>query len=205
MPALGITGGIGTGKSAFSTALRQYLPMEIFDADRCGHDLLAEDAGIQRAVAAAFGAQILDPDGQPDRARLREIIFADPAKRRTLEQILHPAIRARWTEMAQEAARGDHWFGADIPLLYETNAQSHFNAIVVVACAPDTQRTRLLQLRHLPTETAEKIIATQFDLTTKIAQADHLIWNDSSLSSLDRQARLLAGALQALQRRTSRG
>ena len=104
--------------------------------------------------------------------------------------------------MAKDAARGDHWFGADIPLLYETNAQSHFNAIVVVACSPATQRTRLLQLRHLPTETAEKIISSQFDLPTKIAQADYLIWNDSSLSSLDRQAQLLVGALR---RHTSRG
>jgi dephospho-CoA kinase len=196
VPALGITGGIGTGKSAFSAALRQYLPMEIFDADRCGHELLAEDPNVQREVAAAFGGQVFDANGKPDRARLREIVFTDAVKRRTLEQILHPAIRARWTEMAQDAARGDHWFGADIPLLYETNAQSYFNAIVVVACSPATQRTRLLQLRHLANETDEKIISTQFDLATKIAQADYLIWNDSSLSSLDRQARFLAGALQ---------
>ena len=176
--------------------------MEIFDADRCGHELLAQNADVQRAVTAAFGALIFDADGKPDRARLREIVFADPVKRRTLEEILHPAIRARWAEMAKAAARGDHWFGADIPLLYETDAQGHFNAVVVVACSPATQRTRLLQLRHLPTETAEKIISTQFDLATKIAQADYLIWNDSSLSSLDRQARFLAGALQA---HTSRG
>jgi dephospho-CoA kinase len=170
--------------------------MEIFDADRCGHELLAEDANVQRQVAAAFGTQVFGADGKPDRARLREIVFTDPVKRRTLEEILHPAIRARWTEMAQDAARGDHWFGADIPLLYETNAQSYFNAIVVVACSPATQRTRLLQLRHLANETAEKIISTQFDLATKIAKADYLIWNDSSPSSLDRQARCLAGALQ---------
>jgi dephospho-CoA kinase len=196
VPALGITGGIGTGKSAFSAALRRHLPMEIFDADRCGHELLAGDATVHGEVAAAFGTQVFGADGKPDRARLREIVFTDPVKRRTLEQILHPAIRARWMQLAQDAARGDHWFGADIPLLYETNAQSHFNAIVVVACSPATQRARLLQLRNLSTETAEKIISTQFDLPTKIAQADYLIWNDSSLSSLDRQACLLAGALQ---------
>lgn len=196
MPALGLTGGIGTGKSAFSAALRRYLPMEIFDADRCGHELLAEDAGIQSAVAASFGAHIFDSEGKPDRARLRDIVFADPVKRRTLEQILHPAIRARWMDLAKDAARSSRWFGADIPLLYETNAQSHFSAIVVVACSPETQRARLLELRHLSPETAEKIMATQFDLATKIAQADYLIWNDSAISSLDRQARLLAGALR---------
>jgi dephospho-CoA kinase len=196
VPALGITGGIGTGKSAFSSALRHHLSIEIFDADRCGHELLADDPTIQQRVADAFGTAVFDLDGKPDRARLREIVFADAVKRRTLEQILHPAIRARWAELAMEAARSTRWFGADIPLLYETNAQSYFNAVVVVACSPATQRLRLSELRHLPSETAEKIIASQSDLSKKIAQADYLIWNDSSLSSLDRQARFLARALE---------
>ena len=97
---------------------------------------------------------------------------------------------------------GDRWFCADIPLLYETNAQSHFAAVIVVACAPATQRARLREQRQLPAEIAENIIASQLDLATKIAQADYLIWNDSTDSCLDRQARLLAGALQ---RRFSHG
>ena len=80
MPALGITGGVATGKSSFSAALRRYLPAEFFDADRCAHDLLAEDAGVQKAVAAAFGADAFGPDGTPDRARLREMVFANPVQ-----------------------------------------------------------------------------------------------------------------------------
>ncbi|MEP6673382.1 MAG: dephospho-CoA kinase [Chthoniobacter sp.] len=195
MPALGITGGVATGKSSFSRALLRYLSAEIFDADRCAHDLLAEDEGVQKAVVAAFGDDVIGQDGRPDRARLREIVFANPGKRRHLEQILHPIIRDRWMGLAGEAARSDHWFCADIPLLYETNAQSHFAAVIVVACAPRTQRARLREQRQLPNEIAENIIASQFDLTTKVAQADYLIWNDSSDSCLDRQARLLAGAL----------
>jgi dephospho-CoA kinase len=103
---------------------------------------------------------------------------------------------------AGEAARSDHWFCADIPLLYETNAQSYFAAVIVVACAPATQRARLRDQRQLPTEIAENIISSQFDLTAKAAQADYLIWNDSTGSCLDRQAGLLAGALR---RRFSRG
>ena len=170
--------------------------MEFFDADQCAHRLLAEDRSVQQAVAAAFGPEVLDAHGQPDRTRLREAVFAEPAKRRILEQILHPAIRARWASLAAEAARSDQWFCADIPLLYETNTQSHFNAVTVVGCSPATQRRRLPEQRHLSTETAEKIIAAQFDLATKIAQADYVIWNDSTTSSLDRQARFLAGALQ---------
>jgi dephospho-CoA kinase len=170
--------------------------MELFDADHCAHALLAEDAGVRHAVTAAFGPEILDADGRPDRTRLREIVFAEPAKRRALEQILHPAIRARWVDLAQSAAHHDRWFCADIPLLYETNAQSQFTAVVVVACSPATQRARLLEQRHLSTETAEKIIAAQLELATKITQADYLIWNDSTASNLERQARLLAGVLR---------
>ncbi|MDR3402700.1 MAG: dephospho-CoA kinase [Chthoniobacter sp.] len=196
MPALGITGGVATGKSSFSAALLRYLPADIFDADRCAHDLLAEDDGVQKAVVAAFGADVIGQDGRPDRARLRKIVFANSARRRQLEQILHPIIRDRWMGLAGDAARSDHWFCADIPLLYETNAQSHFAAVIVVACAPDTQRARLREQRQLPNEIAENIIASQFDLATKVAQADYLIWNDSTASCLDRQARLLAGALQ---------
>lgn len=196
MPALGITGGVATGKSRFSIALRRHLPAEFFDADQCAHDVLAQDADVQQAVAAAFGADILGQDGRPDRVRLRKIVFANPPKRRQLEQILHPIIRERWMVQAGHAARSDNWFCADIPLLYETNAQSQFAAVIVVACAPATQRARLLEQRQLSAEIAENIISSQLDLATKIAQADYLIWNDSTDTCLDRQARLLAGTLQ---------
>lgn len=196
MPALGITGGVATGKSSFSALLRRHLLAEFFDADRAVHELLAGDIGVQKAVTDAFGREVVGPDGRPDRIRLREIVFANPQKRRQLEGILHPIIRDRWMEQAGSAAHSDRWFCADIPLLYETNAQSHFAAVVVVACSPVTQRARLREKRQLSTEIAENIIASQFDLATKAAQADYLIWNDSTESCLDRQARSLAGALQ---------
>ena len=200
MPALGITGGIATGKSTFSRALCQYLPAELFDADQCAHELLASDAAVRASVREAFGPSVFEASGQPDRAWLREVVFADLSKRRTLEDILHPVIRARWTARATQARQSDHWFCADIPLLFETGVQAHFSAVIVVACSAETQRARLAQKRRLSTDIADKIIAAQLDLATKIAQADHLIWNDSSDSCLDRQARLLAGALRQRRR-----
>ena len=196
MPALGITGGIATGKSTFSEALCRYLPAELFDADQCSRDLLAYDAGIRDAVRHAFGSRAFSPTGEPDRVWLREAVFAAPEKRRELEQILHPAIRAAWTARAAGATGIDQWFCVDIPLLYETGAQAQFAAVIVVACSPATQRTRLLHNRQLSATIADQILAAQLDLTTKIAQADHLIWNDSTNTCLDRQARLLAGALR---------
>jgi dephospho-CoA kinase len=196
VPALGITGGIATGKSTFSEAFCRYLSAEFFDADQCSRDLLAHDPGVREAVRKAFGPQAFDADGRPDRVWLREAVFADPARRRELEQIVHPAVRAAWAERATGAAEAGGWLCVDIPLLYETGAEVHFNAVIVVACAPATQRARLLQNRQLPATIADQIIAAQMDLAVKIAKADHLIWNDSTNSCLDRQARLLAGALR---------
>jgi dephospho-CoA kinase len=196
VPAIGITGGIATGKSTFSMALCRHLPGELFDADQCSRNLLAQDPDVRDAVMRVFGPRAFDETGRPDRVWLREVVFADPSRRSFLEQILHPAIRARWVARVEVASGKDRWFCVDIPLLYETGAQSYFDAIIVVACSAATQRTRLLKKRHLASDLSEQIIAAQLDLADKISQADHLIWNDSSTSCLDRQARLLAGYLR---------
>jgi dephospho-CoA kinase len=196
VPTLGITGGIATGKSTLSEALCRYLPADLFDADECSRDLLAHDAGVRDAVLRVFGSKAYNTSGQPDRAWLREVVFADSSKRRELEQIIHPPIRTRWTTRAADAALGDRWLCVDIPLLYETGAQAYFAAVIVVACPTATQRNRLLQNRRLSETIADQIIAAQLDLAVKIAQADHLIWNDSTTSCLDRQARLLAAAFR---------
>ncbi len=197
MPVLGVTGGIATGKSSFTGRLLRHLPAEFFDADACARDLLADDAAIRRAVVAAFGAAVCDTAGNPDRPKLRTLVFDDSLKRRQLENILHPAIRDRWTERAAQLAREGGWFVVDIPLLFETRAEASFDHIIVVACSPATQRRRLAEQRGLSADLAEKIIASQLDLPAKINQAHHVIWNDSTLTCLERQSRHLAGWLRA--------
>ena len=197
MPVLGVTGGIATGKSSFTSLLRPLLQAELFDTDACAHDLLATDAAIRQAVVETFGATVCDADGNPDRPKLRSLVFADDLKRRQLELILHPAIRVRWTVRAAQLNRAGGWLVVDIPLLFETQAQASFDHIVVVACSPATQRRRLAEKRGLSTGLAEKIIAAQLDLPTKINQAHHVIWNDSTHACLERQSRLLAGWLRA--------
>ena len=195
MPVLGVTGGVATGKSSFTGRLLRHLPAELFDADQAAHDLLAADPAIRQAVVQTFGAAICDAGGNPDRARLRTLVFDDETKRHQLERILHPAIRARWIARAAELGRAGGWFVVDIPLLFETQAAASFDRIVVVACSPHTQRRRLADHRGLSAGLAEKIITSQLDLATKINQAHHVIWNDSTLDCLERQARLLAGWL----------
>ena len=190
MPALGITGGIGTGKSTFAALLLRYLPAQLFDADRCSHELMAHDPVVRGAIQEAFGSHIYNSEGLPDRAQLRETVFSDPVQRQRLESILHPAIRARWIALAREARQG--WLCVDIPLLFETGAENHFDRIIVVACSAQTQLERLERERALPRALAERMIAAQHDLGAKIQKSHHLVWNDSTTSCLDRQARLLA-------------
>jgi len=196
VPVLGVTGGIATGKSSFASLFLHHFPAEFFDADQCAHDLLANDDTIRAAVVEFFGTAICDAAGKPDRAKLRSLVFHDESNRRHLEQILHPAIRDRWTTRAGQSARKGGWFVVDIPLLFETQAEARFDRIVVVACSPATQRRRLAEQRGLSAGLAEKIIHSQLDLPTKINQAHHVIWNDSTHSCLERQARLLAGWLR---------
>ena len=195
MPVLGVTGGIATGKSSFTGLLLRHLPAELFDADQTAHDLLKGDDAIRQAVEA-FGHVICDPEGNPDRTKLRALVFDDESKRQQLERILHPAIRARWTDRAAQIALEGGWFVVDIPLLFETQAEANFDRIVVVACSPATQRRRLAEQRGLSAALAEKIITSQLDLATKISHAHHVIWNDSTLPCLERQARLLAAGLR---------
>ncbi len=196
MAVIGITGGIATGKSSFVRALREQLPGEFFDADQSARELLAHDPDVRIAVQREFGNDIYDPAGNPDRIRLREVVFANAESRRRLEAILHPAIRASWTSRADKHRLADTHFFVDIPLLFETGTEAHFDRIVVVACTAATQHRRLLEQRGLSPELARQILGAQLDLGTKIQKADHLIWNDSTVTSLDGQARLFAGWLR---------
>ena len=197
MPVLGLTGGIATGKSTFARALRSHLAAECFDADACARELLRADFGVRDQVANAFGEDVFLPDGEPDRVRLRELIFADESRRRALEAILHPVIRSRWLALAEPHRGSATWFCVDIPLLFETGAQGEFDRIVVVACSESTQYERLRSARGLSDEMASRILAAQLDLRAKITQAHHLIWNDSTPACLDGQAALLARLLGA--------
>ena len=192
MPALGITGGIATGKSTFTRALARQLSAEIFDSDQCAHELLAGEAVVWELVRARFGSGVFDVDGTPNRAALRERVFRDENERKVLEAILHPRIRERWIALLEIAKSGKNWLCIDIPLLYETAAEKHFDRVVVVACSATTQRQRLRVDRGLSDDIAARIIAAQLDLQEKISRATHLIWNDSTPASLERQTTLLA-------------
>lgn len=195
MPILGITGGVASGKSSFTSRLSRRLTAKVFDADAAARDLVEKDPEARRLLFEQFGPAIFGADGQVDRGHLRELVFSDENRRRELERILHPLIRARWKREAEEARRTRQWLLLDIPLLFEVGAETECDAVVTVACREATQRERIVLQRGLSAEMAQKIIASQTSLASKAARADYVIWNDAPLARLEEQVELFAGYL----------
>lgn len=195
MPIIGITGGVATGKTTFRKMLLKRFPVGCFDADAFARELLDGDEIVRRQVLERISPEAYGSDGQPNRPLIREIVYRDAAKRHALEAILHPAIRARWNAEALEARRLGKSFVVDIPLLFETGAESHFDSIVTVACTSETQLIRLRENRSLDRVIAEKMIASQMDIALKIRSSTYVIWNDGPYNALIPQVENLSRCL----------
>ena len=196
MPALGITGGISTGKSTFCDCLREIVPAaKFFDADLAAHSL-AELPEMKQEILGEFGAGVFLPSGHLNRTKLRAIVFGDAIKRRALEQILHPRIRRQWMAQAERHRNSSDFFFADIPLLYETGGERLCERVVVVACSPKMQLGRLRKRMSVRSAEAERMINSQMPLEEKIRRADHVVWNNGDPASLVEQARFLVALWQ---------
>jgi dephospho-CoA kinase len=198
MPVLGITGGIATGKSLVASTLAGLLEGVHVDLDSVAHRILASRVQVRRRLEIEFGCGVLGGDPVEERRRIRELVFRHPEKRRVLESVLHPEIRREWEGMAADFRQKPGWLCLEVPLLYEVAAEAQFNRIVVAACSPEVQSSRLLKNRGLSAETADKIRASQLELGIKVQRGDHLIWNDSTKTAVERQCALLAGWLKAV-------
>jgi len=196
MAAIGITGGISTGKSTFCECLREIVPTaKFFDADLAAH-LLAELPEIKQEIFGQFGGGVFSPDGDLNRTKLRAIVFEDAAKRRALEQILHPRIRRQWMAEAKKHRNSPDFFFADIPLLYETGGEILCERVIVVACSRNVQLDRLAKRKSLKRSEAEQMINSQMPLEEKIKRTDHVVWNNSDRMTLMEQAKDLVGLWQ---------
>ncbi|HWN65229.1 MAG TPA: dephospho-CoA kinase [Candidatus Binatus sp.] len=192
MPAIGITGGISTGKTSFCECLREILPAaKFFDADQAAHQLVDLDLEVKREVRREFGSAIFSVDQELNREELRHIVFNNAAKRRELEQILHPRIRRQWSTEAETHRNSPDFFFADIPLLYETGGEKLCDRVVVVACSYRTQLRWLMERTSLEHSAAEQMINSQMPLDEKIRRADHMVWNNGARAVLAEQARSL--------------
>lgn len=192
MPLLGITGGIASGKSTFRALLLERIQADAFDTDACARELLDENDAIREQVLDRVHPEAYGSDGRPNRALIRELVYRDAAKKRTLEGILHPVIRERWSRQARQAEKANRLFVVDIPLLFETKAESLFDRIITVACSAGLQVRRLKENRGLAPEISEKIIASQIPMGVKIASSDHVIWNEGTRGALIAQTDHLA-------------
>jgi dephospho-CoA kinase len=196
MPAIGITGGISTGKSTFCDCVRGILSAaKFFNADQAAHALV-EFPEVRQEIRAEFGSGVFSRDGDLNREKLRAIIFGDATKRRVLERILHPRIRRQWRAQAKRHRNSPDFFFADIPLLYETGGETLCDRVVVVACSHQVQVPRLAQRMSINDTEAEQMIRSQMPLDEKIARADHVVWNDGSRAVLMEQARFLIALWQ---------
>lgn len=191
---LGITGGIASGKSTFRRLLAEKHNFAVFDADQYVHELLAKDHSIIAEIRAHFGDTTLAPDGGINRPALREAVFTDVKQRKQLEEIIHPAVRHRWQLLRQTCIAENKDFLAEIPLLFETNAENFFDATILVAVSTSVQQVRLAS-RGLNPQIAQAMLASQCPMGEKEKRATVVIWNDGTLAELEHQARLLTERL----------
>ncbi|GAB6066809.1 dephospho-CoA kinase [Methylothermus subterraneus] len=184
MLKIGLTGGIGSGKSTVAQ-LFERLGVPVIDADRIARELVEPGRPALKAIQAAFGSEVITPDGRLDRAKLRANVFADASARKTLEAILHPPIFA---EMERRSRRCAAPYGLlVIPLLIETKAQDRVDRVLVVDCPEALQIERIRRRDRLPEELILNILASQASRAERLEAADEVICNTGNLRDLERQ------------------
>lgn len=195
MHVVGITGGIGSGKSALASALGG-LGVPVVDADEVARRCVAPGTPALAAIAERFGPGVIGPQGALDRAALAAVVFADPSARRDLEAITHPCIRAGIDEeLAALRARDDAPAVAVVehPLLVETGAHARVDTVVVVEAPVHERVRRLVEQRGMSEADARARIAAQADDATRRAVADLIVVNDGDPGRLhDEALRILA-------------
>lgn len=193
---VGLTGGIGSGKSTVAEIFRR-LGATIIDTDEIARALSLPGAPGYEAIVAAFGPGVLDADGQLDRAALRRRVFADAEARRRLEGLLHPLIRAE-VDRALAVAPGPYVILV-VPLLVETGGwRERVNRVLVVDCPEEQQVRRTMARSHLSREEVMAIMAAQASREARLAAADDVLVNDGDLGHLEESVRALDARYRAL-------
>jgi len=198
MLRIGLTGGIGAGKSEVSRLLAS-LGAVIVDADLIAREVVEPGTEGLAAVVAEFGEQVLRPDGTLDRPKLGALVFADPAKLAALNAIVHPLVRRRSQELEERAVAADPdvVIVQDVPLLAENGMASAFDRVVVVDAPDEVRLERLVKLRGMEEGEARARMAAQATREQRLAIADHVVVNDGSLEHLAEQVRAVWRRLDA--------
>ncbi|MBD2662886.1 dephospho-CoA kinase [Richelia sinica FACHB-800] len=182
---IGLTGGIATGKTTVADYLASKYHVPILDADIYARDAVALDSPILTKIVHRYGEGILLADGNLNRPKLGEIIFNQTHERQWLESVIHPYVGDRFRQAMMESTAPT--LVLVIPLLFEAGLQHLSTEIWVVSCSPQQQQQRLIQRNHLTPEQAAARINSQFPLAEKVALADVVLDNSSSLEFLLQQ------------------
>ena len=186
MLLVGLTGGIGSGKTTVARMLEARGAV-VFDADLLARDAIAVGTPGRERVLERFGPNVLAPGGDIDRDALAAVVFADPAARRDLEAIVHPEVRRLFAEGAEAYEDSDAVVVFSAPLLVETGMHTAFEVLVVVSAPTETQVDRLLRGRGMSESAIRQRIDAQLPLEEKAAVADVLIDNEGTLEELEGQ------------------
>jgi len=195
LKVLGLTGGIGSGKSTVARLVAE-LGVPVLDADQLAREVVEPGRPALAEVAAAW-PRAIGPDGRVDRKRLADIVFADAAERVRLEAITHPRIQALADErLAELAAKGHALAIYEASLLVESGRYKDFDGLVVVTASPETQLERLLARGDLTEAAAQARIDAQLPLLAKVRVATHLVDNDGELAATKEQVERLVASLK---------
>ncbi len=186
MLLVGLTGGIGSGKSTVARLLDKRGAV-VFDADILAREAVAMGTPGYDRVVERFGANVLSPGGDIDREALASIVFADPSARRDLEAIVHPEVRRHFAEATERYLGSDAVVIFSAPLLVETGMHTAFEVLIVVSVPVQTQIDRLLRDRAMSEDAIRARIAAQLPMEEKAAVADILVDNEGSLEELEGQ------------------
>ncbi|MDQ6885166.1 MAG: dephospho-CoA kinase [Candidatus Dormibacteraeota bacterium] len=196
MRVLGLTGGIGSGKSTVARMFTD-LGAEVIDADQLAREVVEPGEPALEQIRAAFGNDVLRDDGRLDRARLAEIVFSDPVARERLNAITHPRILARMQAEVRSRHGRSGLLLLDIPLLFENGRQAMVEKVILVWVDAATQLRRLCERDHLGEPEARRRIAAQMPLDQKRSMADEVIDNSGTLAETRVQVEAMARRYRA--------
>ncbi|WP_433888770.1 dephospho-CoA kinase [Streptomyces sp. CA-111067] len=195
MLKIGLTGGIGAGKSEVARLLASYGAI-LVDSDRISREVVEPGTAGLAAIVAEFGPDVLAADGTLDRPKLGRIVFADEDRRKALNAIVHPLVGARSAELQKQAGPGDI-VAHDVPLLTENGLAPLYDLVIVVDADPATQLDRLVRQRGMAEDEARSRMAAQATRAERLAVADLVIDNDGPLAALEPQVRAVWERLRA--------
>ena len=198
---VGLTGGIASGKSAVADMFAG-LGVPVIDTDLIAREVVSPGSPALQEIAAAFGTDVLLPDGSLDRAQLRKIVFSEPARRKQLEAITHPRIGVAMEAQCRQA--GGPYQLVVVPLLIESGLDQRVDRVLVVDCPEELQLKRLMMRDGESAAHAKQVLAAQLSRAERLARADDIVDNSGSLTETRRRVTALDAIYRELARRSAR-